>query len=582
MALSACNEDFGNWPELPVNPQDDVVTYTAANAAASAGATAGIDFANVSGDLVKVVDVTAPAAPEAGVTPTFQIMLGGTDTYDLTADGEMKADDLKDYLRKTFGARPEMRDVQAVVITTYKASDKTVRYVSEAVVVKAKLLAPHISSAYYVVGGALGWAESAASKEQKFQHSGKDVYDDPYFTIVINAAGGDTWFAIGDDEACDAIANNGDYSKLLGTTKGNGNKDLTGNLDVRTNLSDDGSWCVEAGNTLIKITLNMMDYTYTIEPMNIASDYFLVGGPNSDWAGSAAAKAMKFDHSALPVSEDPIFTYTFAGNGGDMWFAFGDEAALDAITNNSDWTQLFGTKGESTDLSGQFDRRYNLGGDHSFCVDGQAKLYRFTINAKEMTYKIEALNFAEFIYEIGNPGWSESRALRSPANDGKYLGFYELDGEFKFKPNRDNWEGDWEWDGTADGVTGKIADNGGSNMPGVDKGFYKIEVDLVAMTYKLTLLSQVSIIGTAGIDWSNDIDLTWNAAEGCWETTTNLQVGEMKFRGNHNWDGDLDLGGDLNNLSVGGSNIVINEAGTYDVKLYVSYIGACKAVITKK
>ena len=64
-----------------------------------------------------------------------------------------------------------------------------------------------ISQNYYIVGGPNDWATSAAERSIKFNHSDADVYDDPVFTVTFAANEGDTWFAIGDDEACDAIGN---------------------------------------------------------------------------------------------------------------------------------------------------------------------------------------------------------------------------------------------------------------------------------------------------------------------------------------------------------------------------------------
>ena len=93
-------------------------------------------------------------------------------------------------------------------------------------------------------------------------------------------------------------------------------------------------------------------------------------------------------------------------------------------------------------------------------------------------------------------------------------------------------------------------------------------------------IEYVSIIGTANGNWDTDTDLTYNKEEGCWEVTTDLNAGEMKFRGNHNWDGDVDLGGSFDNLVHGGSNIAI-EAGNYTIKLYISIAGQHKAIVTK-
>ena len=49
-----------------------------------------------------------------------------------------------------------------------------------------------ISPAYYVIGAAAGWSADGA-RTQKFQHSDADVYDDPIFTIIVDAGGDDCW-----------------------------------------------------------------------------------------------------------------------------------------------------------------------------------------------------------------------------------------------------------------------------------------------------------------------------------------------------------------------------------------------------
>ena len=222
-----------------------------------------------------------------------------------------------------------------------------------------------------------------------------------------------------------------------------------------------------------------------------------------------------------------------------------------------------------------------MDGDHSFCVDGAAKFYRFQVNMAEMTYVITPLNFAEYFYEIGNEsGWTTSHPLYGAAGDGNYQGYYYLDGEFKFKPNADNWEEDLEYvDGTTLG--GTLQSSGGPNCPDPGAGFYRIDLDAAGLTYSLKKIDYVSIIGTVNGSWDTDTDLTYNREEGCWEVTATLNAGEMKFRGNHNWDGDVDLGGSFDNLVHGGSNITI-EAGTYNIKLYISYAGNHKAVVTKQ
>ena len=428
-----------------------------------------------------------------------------------------------------------------------------------------------ISPAYYVIGAAGGWSADGA-RTQKFNHSGADVYEDPIFTIIVDAGGDDTWFAIGDDAALDAVAA-GDWTKLFGT-KG-ASEDLEGVMDYRYNLGGDHSFHV-TGAKKIRITLNMLEYSYKIEPVNIADAYYLVGGPGS-WSSD---KSQKFSHSSADVFDDPVFTYVFEGNGGtgDIWFAFGDADALDAI-DAGDWNQLFGTKGESTDLSGSFDRRYNLGGDHSFCVDGKAKFYRFQINMTNMTYTITPLNFAEYIWEAGvNNDWGAiEQPLYCGDGNGTYVGFFYAQdadwsggkGAFKFTGAFNSWNEGNYGTGTIndDGLSGSLIDDGGSGNVLAEPGFYRAEVNLADMTYKLTPINGIGIIGPAQAGgWSEDTDMTYNFETRAWEITIDLAADEFKFRANDDWA--INWGGSAENLKQDGANLKIDEAGTYFIQLY--------------
>ena len=62
--------------------------------------------------------------------------------------------------------------------------------------------------------------------------------------------------------------------------------------------------------------------------------------------------------------------------------------------------------------------------------------------------------------------------------------------------------------------------------------------------------------------------MTWNAEDESWTATLDLAADYLKFRANDGWD--INFGGDINNLNEGGNNIRIDEAGTYEVKLYLS------------
>ena len=188
-----------------------------------------------------------------------------------------------------------------------------------------------------------------------------------------------------------------------------------------------------------------------------------------------------------------------------------------------------------------------------------------------------------YIYEIGNEsGWSTAHELCSPAQDGIYQGFYWLDGGFKFKPNKDNWEGDWGQDPA--GTYGTLVVDGEEdcNDPGKSfpdeaqpAGFYQVNVDLTTMTWNIVPITSISIIGGFN-DWAGDVEMTYNVDEGCWECTTDEVEGEYKFRANHDWG--INWGGSEDDLVQDGANLSI-DGGTHTFKLYISYAGNHKVVI---
>jgi hypothetical protein len=427
-----------------------------------------------------------------------------------------------------------------------------------------------ISPAYYVIGAAGGWSADGA-RTQQFSHSGADVYDDPIFTIVVDAGGDDCWFAIGDDAALDAIANDGNWKLLLGT-KG-ASEDLTGTLDFRYNFSDGDHSFHVTGAKKLKITLNMIDFTYTIQPINVADAYYLIGGPE-DWAGSAASKSQKFSHSNASVADDPIFTYVLEGTGGDIWFAIGDDEACDAIANDNDWSKLYGTTSGNGNngLSGSLARRSSLGGDDgSFKVDGTSKYIRIQINMAELTYTITPLDFDPYVYFIGaTDGWANAeQKLALTDESGIYTGFlYVADPngwgvEFKFQKVAGDWDSQLN-SNTFTEITGGF-EKGSDNIKAADgEGVYFVTLDLANLTLNAVKVEKMGIIGDFN-GWGGDVDMTWNATDYCFEATgAGVTANGWKFRVNADWA--INLGGEtLGNLVANGANIGV--AGN-TIKLY--------------
>ena len=436
-----------------------------------------------------------------------------------------------------------------------------------------------IAPAYYIVPH-LGRAGELIS-----EHSGEDVYVDPVFTVIFDAAAsGDTWFAIADDQACDAIVD-GDWKQLYGIVGGD-NEAKTGKLARRNEMGGaDNSFKVAEGAKKIRVTINMMDQTFEVEAVNIADAYYLIGGPISDWAESAVKRLQKFSHSSKDVFDDPVFTYVFEGSGNEMWFAFGDDDSCDGIANG-DWSKVFGTTlGDgNSGFSGTYARRSKLTDNGSFKVDGKAKFYRVSINAMEQTYEVTPLNFQEYIYEAGvNNEWgSIMQALYCPDGNGTYTGFFYAQdadwsggkGAFKFTGAYNNWDNGNYGTGTFDeaSLTGTLINDGGSGNIMPEPGFYRADVNLADMTFKLTAIHSVYVVGSAvDNDWNTGVKMTYNLSKRCWECDANFtEAGVIKFKGNGTWDNeDGNWGGTMDNIINGSNdNIPVSLTGPVHIEFY--------------
>lgn len=212
-------------------------------------------------------------------------------------------------------------------------------------------------------------------------------------------------------------------------------------------------------------------------------------------------------------------------------------------------------------------------------VDTDYTQYIITVNTNDMTYDVEGLAYADMIWQAGNAngwgspaaglknkGWKEARN-----NDGDYFGFMYLNGDFKFRSHENSWDApDW---GIGDSEGTLAVGAGNINT---DPGFYMVEANLANMTYKLTPITTIGVIGGFN-GWASDYaSLQYNPATGAWEGYCDIPAGtEFKFRANEDWA--INWGGDINNLSYDGGNLKFDVDGYYFIQLYITYEGDFRA-----
>lgn len=341
----------------------------------------------------------------------------------------------------------------------------------------------------------------------------------------------------------------------------------------------------EDGKIVAKKEADPFSLKITLDAPQISEHYYLIGAPSS-W--EITDTSLPFSHSGKNVYDDPVFTCTFPVEDGEIWFAITDDITLE----KADWAYAFGcAEGNGANgMEGKLKRRSELTDDGSWkvMVDGDAKFIKVTINMMEYSYSIEKLNFAEYIYEVGNNnGWGTGYALQGPNFDGKYYGAMYLVSGFKFRSNVDNWDGSGNWGLNSNNDEGILVNDGMSgNISVPADGHYMIEVNLVDMTYTLTPFTQLGIIGDGQPGgWDSDTPLTYDEMEKCWKATSvQLVAGKsIKFRTVGTWD-VVNIGGaSLSNLTFNSQdNIPVEKDGTFTVKLYLETQGAPYVTLTEE
>ena len=267
--------------------------------------------------------------------------------------------------------------------------------------------------------------------------------------------------------------------------------------------------------------------------------------------------------------------------------------AYDAATNSfSAVTTLTEGKEFKFRLNDDWDYSIGDGGDFSagnYTMDKPTGEYKVVLSVASHPYKLQIISTAfpteEFIYVPGNhQGWSPATAaaLKTAEFNGIYTGYSYMDGQFKFTKQR-NWDAEYN---TGNFSTYNGAVEGGAqpkdNMNCTQAGFYQIVANVMDATLTFTETSW-GIIGPAQPGgWNDDTNMTYNKDEDCWEATVELAADELKFRANDAWD--INVGGSFDDLSEGAGNIKVAEAGTYEVKLYLSRTTTDKmyCTLTKK
>ena len=315
MSMVSCTEDYTDWANPQTNPEEEAVSF----GNGSVTPEGVINLADVTGDKVKVASIVAPTSTKDTYTPSFKINFDGQ-TFDIDADGNMAKADLVNYITGKYGKRPIERDLDATLDAWLSNGSTAAKMAtSETFQVKAIPEAPFIDAAYYLVGDMFnveavgdaaaidGW--NTVSAKQAFKHSEKDVYDDPVFTITFETTKADQYWKIIPKKNIDA---DDLWAPGVVGPKVDGDDSMTGAL---TNGDAKAGKIAKAGK--YKLTINMMDYSYTLEEVNYDPFIYFIGATDG-WTNAEQKLALVDDAKGVYTG----YLYCADPNGRGNQFKF--------------------------------------------------------------------------------------------------------------------------------------------------------------------------------------------------------------------------------------------------------------------
>lgn len=285
----------------------------------------------------------------------------------------------------------------------------------------------------------------------------------------------------------------------------------------------------------------------SIRTWYIPGDYVEASYPGTTFANWSPGNC-PFVRSS-EASPNNLEGYVYMANASNQW----------KFTDGPSWDVNYGSSNGSTLESGGAN------------IVSPAGYYKITANATAMTYTAVPLVWG-VIGSATPGGWdSETQLTYDPQSQTWRGGVSMTVAEFKFRAH--SWDYNY---GAPEGSNLLVA--GGPNIAVSVAADYYFTLNLSTPHNYTFSANRWGLIGSATAGgWSSDQDMIWDPVSKSMTITTDLVVGEIKFRANDGWD--VNLGGELNNLTPGGANIAISEAGNYTIHLFlVGNGGTCTIV----
>ena len=474
--MGSCSEDFKDWADPQTNPQEDAITIPGFTATAAQA----IDFASVTTDSVNTFSLSSAALPEGFTLANARLELtpqgvenATKTTVNTDLNGKGAVADLAPVVESAYGKRPTARTFDAQVYVNAVKDGQAVLIDAGKINLVMTPKAPFIDTNYYLVGQMTDWS---LDTKFKFTHSDADVYEDPVFTIMFTTTDDNQYWKIipqGNVDAGNIWAVENNPKGVVGVEK-DGDDAMSGTLLTTTSKGEKANAGKIAKAGIYQMTINMMDYTYSIK--QIAPEYYLVGALQS-WSDQ--------NMSCLMTAETAMvqnFTTKWTGDANmKIWLG----------SDFGKWDNAFGSA--SGDGVNTAEGKLKAGGGAIVCPEKDA-YYTFTADFSTMTYKWTKLanqNPTEFkhVSLIGVGGkWNEGDDidLEQVAPHNWYLAKQEIPaGGLKIRADH-KWRDDGNW-GFAEGQKyeskGTLITSGGSSNISVPAGTYNIYFNDITGAY---------------------------------------------------------------------------------------------------
>lgn len=274
VAFIACDDNYEDWAAPQTNEQEDAkeISFQASVV------TNSIDLNTITTDSIRIIKIDNVEVQEGG-SVQYEVYLGSDDEFAkqvalpfVVDNNQIKVDtyELEDALWAFYGKEGKSNDaklrIYAIVITA-KGQATRVKAADMPLTAITKTLP--IEENYYMVGTVNNWAMTDLVQ---FTNLG-----DGMFELAIDLINAQTYFKIIPQSGLDNLDKF--WSSALGAAK-NDDDSKAGALVYKREGGDEPGAMLINGTGMMKISLNMNDYTYKIGPLfEMPENMYVTGSP---------------------------------------------------------------------------------------------------------------------------------------------------------------------------------------------------------------------------------------------------------------------------------------------------------------